>query len=115
MVKDKKVVIKPNCVSATPKSLGKTTHPDLVRALCMLSFMHGAKEVIVAQGSVEADTLRAFELCGITIAVSDLKYVKLVDMNRILRIRSRSETLSHCQPFMCQTPLKTPSSYLRLR
>jgi len=82
MVKDRKVVIKPNCVSATPKILGKTTHPDLIRTLCTLSLMHGAKEVIVAEGSVEADTLTAFQVCGITSAVSDLEYVKLVDLNK---------------------------------
>jgi len=101
MVKDKKVVIKPNYVSATPKSLGKTTHPDLVRALCMLSFMHGAKEVIVAEGSVEADTLRAFELCGITSAVSDLKYVKLVDLN---------EDSSH--PIEVRNPIALPTVHV---
>jgi len=69
-------------IASQPKSVGKTTHPDPVRALCMLSFVHGAKEVIVTEGSVEADTLKAFNVSGITSVLSDLEYVKLIDLNR---------------------------------
>ena len=71
----KRVLIKPNLVTKKGIDTGATTHPAMLRALCLVLVAAGA-EVTVAEshgGTYTDGSLRSqFSACGVTDALSDL-------------------------------------------
>ena len=60
-----RICIKPNLVVAREATQGATTHPELAEALLGYLFDHGARDLVIAEGSwVGERTSRAFDACG---------------------------------------------------
>lgn len=77
------VVIKPNAKNQSPPGCGVVTDPRVVEAIVSLSFRHGAKKVIIAEGATYGaayDSMAAFETIGIT-NIAKKWDVDLVDLN----------------------------------
>lgn len=76
------VLLKPNLVQPYPYETGTTTNPYLLEALALLCREKGARRVIIGDGScVGADTLEAFEKCGLT-GVAERTGAEFVDFTK---------------------------------
>lgn len=62
---DKRIVLKPNLVTASPPSSGATTHAELLAGAIEYLQEHGFRDIIIAEGSwVGARTEKAMRCCG---------------------------------------------------
>ena len=79
---EKIIGIKPNLVSATPASLGATTHPEVAAGLIEYLQEHGFQKLRILEGSWVGDrTSEAFEVCGYR-ELSEKYQVPLLDMQK---------------------------------
>ena len=63
--KTKRIGIKPNLVSATPASLGATTHPEVVAGIVEYLQERGFADLLILESSwAGGDTSEAYEVCG---------------------------------------------------
>jgi uncharacterized protein (DUF362 family)/Pyruvate/2-oxoacid:ferredoxin oxidoreductase delta subunit len=80
-LKGKKVLLKPNLLSASPPEKQVTTNPAFVRAAAEIALEAGASEVWVGDSPGMGNVKRCFGACGISEALKGLP-VKMADFNR---------------------------------
>jgi uncharacterized protein (DUF362 family) len=81
VIKDKRILLKPNLVQADPGSLHINTHPLVVRGAAEAFLKWGASQVLVAEGPAQCrDTLRMFEESGLSEVMWEDR-IPLIDLN----------------------------------
>jgi len=78
---EKPFLIKPNYLNASHPSTGITTDSRVIDGVARFLKQHGAKEIVVGEGSGFADTFEAFRIAGVD-AVAKRWNIKLVDLNK---------------------------------
>jgi len=74
-----RIVVKPNMVSITKPLSG--THAEALDAVLEFIRQHTAREIVVAEGSAYADSMKGFEMYGLA-EVARRYGARLVDLNR---------------------------------
>jgi len=75
------VLLKPNVSFPSPKTIGCTTSPELVKAVAEAVLQAGAKRVIVADHTM-GDSALCFQKTGIEAAVASLQNVKIMALDQ---------------------------------
>jgi uncharacterized protein (DUF362 family) len=78
---DKPVLIKPNYIDTSHPSTGITTDARVIEGVVAFLKKHGAKEVIIGEGTGMGNTLDAFKVGGVDNVATRWK-ARLVDLNK---------------------------------
>lgn len=81
LIKDKKVLIKPNCTGIFRPKDGRTTHPAIIKSLIELLKPNCKSIVIGESSSVGIDTMKAYKATGINDVARKLK-IPLIDFKK---------------------------------
>ena len=78
---EKPVLVKPNYVTTDHPSTGITTDCRVIDGVISFLMQHGAKEVVIGEGTGFGDTLEAFRVAGVD-RVTERWNVRMVDLNK---------------------------------
>lgn len=78
---EKPVLIKPNYITTDPPSTGITTDSRVIEGVVMFLKQHGAREILIGEGTGFGDTLEAFKVAGVD-AVAQKWGVRMIDLNK---------------------------------
>lgn len=78
---EKPVLVKPNYVTTDHPSTGITTDCRVIDGVVSFLKQHGAKEILIGEGTGFRDTLEAFRVAGVD-RVAERWNVRMVDLNK---------------------------------
>lgn len=77
----KPVLIKPNHINARHPSTGITTDGRVIEGVVKFLRQHGAKEIVIGEGSGHSDTFQVFRNAGVDTMAERWK-VRMIDLNK---------------------------------